>query len=374
MTKNADIVRVELAGRGYDVVIGDGLLADCGERIRAVLRRPRAIVVTDAHVGPLYADRVMGALAAAGVAADLITVPAGEASKDFATLERICSAALDRKLERGDGVVALGGGVIGDLAGFAAAVLLRGVDYIQAPTTLLAQVDSAVGGKTGIDVPQGKNLIGAFHQPKLVIADIGALDSLPDRELRAGYAEVAKYGLLGDADFFAELERDAPALVGGDGALRRWAVRRSVEAKAAIVVEDEREAGRRALLNLGHTFAHAFEAYCGYDGRLAHGEAVAAGMATAFRLSEIEVGCPAEHSARVRRHLRRVGLPVSPAETAAADAPIDALIDLMAADKKVQDGAPRFILAEAIGAALPPRPVERAAVRAALSAAFAQGD
>jgi len=271
-------------------------------------------------------------------------------------------------------VGAWGGGVVGDRAGFAAAVLLRGVDYIQLPTSLLAQVDSAVGGKTGIDTPEGKNLVGAFHQPKAVLADIGALDSLPERELRAGYAEIVKYGLLGDRDFYDALERDASALIAGDRALRQWAVKKSVEAKAAIVAEDEREAGRRALLNLGHTFAHAFEAYCGYDGRLAHGEAVAAGMAVAFRLSETEVGCPPDETRRVRAHLRSIGLPSSPAQTAAADAPLDALIDLMAADKKAQDGAPRFILAERIGAALTPRPVERRAVRAALEAAFADGD
>lgn len=370
----SDVVAVDLGGRSYDVVIGADLLAQAGAALAPHLRRRRAILVTDDQVGPLYAETVAASLAAAGVTADVVTIPAGERSKSFAELQRVCSAALALRLERGDAVIALGGGVVGDLAGFAAAVLLRGVDYIQLPTSLLAQVDSAVGGKTGIDTPEGKNLVGAFHQPKCVLADVAALDSLPAREIRAGYAEVVKYGLLGDRAFFEDLERDAPALIAGDRGLRQWAVKTSVEAKAAIVAEDEREAGRRALLNLGHTFAHAFEAYCGYDGRLAHGEAVAAGMAVAFRLSETEAGCPPEDAARLRAHLRAVGLPASPAETAVAGAPLDALIDLMAADKKAQDGAPRFILAKRIGAALTPRPVERAAVRAALDAAFAQGD
>lgn len=366
-------VPVALNARGYDVLVGDGLLASEAAGMAAALRRPRAIVVSDERVSALYADAVLGPLAEAGVATDLIAIPPGEASKSFAMLERVCEHALAAGIERRDAVIALGGGVVGDLAGFAAASLLRGVDFIQIPTSLLAQVDSSVGGKTGIDTGQGKNLVGAFHQPRLVLADIATLDTLAPREMRAGYAEVVKYGLLGDAAFFAALEARGPALLAGDREARVWAVAECVAAKARIVVEDEREAGRRALLNLGHTFGHALEAAIGYDGRLLHGEAVAVGMAIAFHLSTTECGCPEADARRVRAHLREAGLPVSPSETAAAAMEIDALIDLMGADKKAQDGAPRFVLAERIGAATPPRPVERAAVRRAMADAFAWG-
>lgn len=366
-------IPVALGDRSYDVLVGSGVMTGEAAAVKAALGRSRVVVMSDETVAALYAERVIAMFRDLGARAELLTVPAGEASKSFAMLDRLCQQALGLGLERRDMVVALGGGVVGDLAGFAAAILLRGIAFIQIPTTLLAQVDSSVGGKTGIDTPQGKNLVGAFHQPRLVLADVDALDTLDPREVRAGYAEVAKYGLLGDVGFFEDLEIRAPSLLAGDAETRIWAVAACVAAKAAIVAEDEKEAGRRALLNLGHTFGHALEAYAGFDGGLLHGEAVSVGMAIAFHLSIAECGCPPEDALRVRRHLRASGLPVSPAETAAANASPDALLDLMATDKKAQDGAPRFVLADKIGHATAPRPVARDAAKAAIAAAFSWG-
>jgi len=277
-----DMVRVDLAGRGYDIRIGPGLLARAGAHIGPLLARPFTVIVTDETVAGLHLERLKAGLAAAGIDAETIVLPPGEATKSMAELTRLLERLLALKVERDDLIVALGGGVIGDLAGFAAAVLRRGVGLIQAPTTLLAQVDSSVGGKTGVNSAAGKNLIGAFHQPRLVLADTEVLETLPPRDFLAGYAEVVKYGLLGDAGFFAWLEKNGPAMLAGDEAARIYAVRRCCEMKAAIVARDEFERGERALLNLGHTFGHALEAATGYSARLLHGEGVAIGLALAF--------------------------------------------------------------------------------------------
>ncbi|HEY4820718.1 MAG TPA: 3-dehydroquinate synthase, partial [Xanthobacteraceae bacterium] len=278
-------VPVALGARAYDIVIGRGLLGSLGRRLQALKPGAKAAIVTDANVEKLLLAATQSGLAAADVPATHISVPPGEGSKSFAMFERVCEALIAAKLERGDVVVALGGGVVGDLAGFCAAAVRRGLDYVQVPTTLLAQVDSSVGGKTAINSRHGKNLIGAFHQPILVIADTALLDSLPPREFRAGYAEVAKYGLLGDAGFFAWLEANADDVFAGAGAAREHAIATSCRMKAEIVARDERETGDRALLNLGHTFGHAFEAAAGFSGRLLHGEAVALGTALAFDFS-----------------------------------------------------------------------------------------
>ena len=342
-------VRVDLAERGYDVVIGPGLLPQAGRRIRPLLHRMQVAVVTDETVSALHYDTLEAALAVEGIVARHLALPAGEATKGWAGLTRATEWLLDARLERGDVVVALGGGVIGDLVGFAAAIALRGVRFVQIPTTLLAQVDSSVGGKTGINTPQGKNLVGAFHQPALVLADTALLDTLPERDFLAGYGEVAKYGLLGDARFFEWLELNGPAVKAGDMTARIHAVTRSVEMKAAIVQRDETEAGERALLNLGHTFAHALEAATGYSSRLLHGEAVAIGCALAFDLSARLGLCPQEEPGRVRAHLSAMGMKVGLGDIGGDLPGPHALLDLMAQDKKVQDGKLRFVLARRIG-------------------------
>lgn len=346
-----ETVHVPLEGREYDVRIGPGLLADAGAQIAPLLKRPRVAIVTDENVGALHLASLTGALEAAGITSSALTLPAGEATKSWPHFTRTVEWLLEEKVERRDIVIALGGGVIGDLVGFAAAVLRRGVRFVQIPTSLLAQVDSSVGGKTGINAPQGKNLIGAFHQPSLVLADTGVLGTLTVRDFLAGYGEVVKYGLLGDAAFFDWLEANGPALSAGDEAARIRAVRRSVEMKAEIVVRDETEQGDRALLNLGHTFCHALEAATGFSDRLLHGEGVAVGCALAFELSARLGLCSQEDPSRVRAHLKAMGM-----KTDLADIPGDlpgteALIALMGQDKKVVDGKLRFILARGIGAA-----------------------
>lgn len=345
-------VGVDLGGRSYDILIGAGLIARTGAELSARLKTRRAVIVTDATVADLYLSATQDSLAGAGIETHSVVVRPGEASKDFATLERLTEDILKHGLERRDLLVALGGGVVGDLAGFAAAVLLRGVDFVQIPTTLLAQVDSSVGGKTAINSAAGKNLIGAFHQPRLVLADTDSLSTLPRRELLAGYAEVVKYGLLGDADFFTWLEANGPALLDGDHALLAHAIRTCCDAKARIVAADEREAGQRALLNLGHTFGHALEAEAGYGDALLHGEAVAVGMVMAFDLSARLGLCPAGDATRVRRHLSAVGLPTSLDETPLRGAAPARLIDHMWRDKKVSSGKMTFILARGIGQAM----------------------
>jgi 3-dehydroquinate synthase len=341
-------VHVPLGDRAYDVRIGAGLIDRAGFEIGPLLRRPRVAIVTDETVAGLHLERLRTALAAEGISSEALVLPAGEATKSWPHLTRTVEWLLEQKIERRDIVLAFGGGVIGDLVGFAAAILRRGVRFVQLPTTLLAQVDSSVGGKTGINSPHGKNLIGAFHQPSLVLADITVLDTLAPRDFLAGYGEVVKYGLLGDADFFEWLEVNGPALR-DDLALRQHAVAHSVAMKAAIVERDETEQGERALLNLGHTFGHALESATGYSARLLHGEGVAIGCALAFDLSARMGLCSQEAPVRVTSHLRAMGMPSRLADIP-GELPDDAaLIALMGQDKKVVDGKLRFILARDIG-------------------------
>ena len=346
-------VPVTLAAGSYDVVIGDGLLARAGALLAAALPQKRAVVVTDASVAPLHLQALLDGLAATAIEARPIVVAAGEASKTLDTYARMVDGLLAAGVERRTAVIALGGGVVGDLAGFAAATTLRGLPFVQAPTTLLAQVDSSVGGKTGVNAARGKNLVGAFHQPRMVLADTGTLATLPVRELRAGYAEIAKAGLIGDAAFFVWCERHGTGVVGGDAELQAEAIRRACAFKAAVVGDDEREEkpdDGRALLNLGHTFAHALEAEYGYGGGLLHGEAVAVGLGLAFRLS-VRLGlCPAADAARVVEHVARAGLP---AELRTLNRRFSAatLAGHMRRDKKMQDGRLKFVLVRGIGAA-----------------------
>jgi len=359
-------VRVPLGDRAYDILVGRGLLDRAGEAV-APLRARAAAVVTDETVGRLHGERLLESLRRHGLRAGMIAVPPGEASKSWSALARVCDAVLDQRIERGDLVVALGGGVVGDLAGFAAAVTRRGVRFVQAPTTLLAQVDSSVGGKTGINSVHGKNLVGAFHQPSLVIADTALLDTLPPREARAGYAEVAKYGLIDDEAFFAWCEANWRGVLEG-GPERDQAVAQSCRAKAAVVVRDEREDGDRALLNLGHTFAHALERVTAYDSaRLVHGEAVAIGLALAFRFSAAQGLCPEGDARRVEAHLGEVGLPTRFQDVPGGCGSVDALLDAMAQDKKVKDGALTFILARGIGRSFVARGVPADAARTFLA-------
>jgi 3-dehydroquinate synthase len=362
-----EIVTVALPGRPYEVVVGEALLGALGRHVKAVSRARRVGIVTDAHVGPLYLRQAEESLAANGLQPCTVTLEAGERTKSFAGLEALLDRLLDAQIERSDLIVALGGGVIGDLTGLAASLLRRGVAFIQIPTTLLAQVDSSVGGKTGIDTRQGKNLVGSFHQPARVLADIGTLKTLPLRELRAGYAEIVKYGLIGDPAFFAWCETNGLSLLAGDAARRRHAVVTSVRAKAAIVVEDERETGRRALLNLGHTFGHALETAAGYDDALLHGEAIAIGMVLAFRLSA-ELGlAPPDDGERIARHFRAVGLPTQIQDVPGRRFTADGLIGPMMQDKKKTEGKLALILARGIGQAFVTAEVEPAAVKAFLA-------
>ena len=350
--------------------MGSGLLARAGAELAPVLRRPDAIIVTDANLaGTPHLEVLERSLDAAGIARRCVVLPSGEATKSMAQLGDLLERLLDLGIDRTITIVAFGGGVIGDLAGFAAAILLRGLDCVQVPTTLLAQVDSAVGGKTGINTRHGKNLVGAFHQPRLVLADTAVLASLPPRELRAGYAEVVKYGLIDRPDFFAWLEAHGGDVIAGDAAAQQHAVRESCRAKAAVVVADEREGGVRALLNLGHTFAHGLEAACGYGGGLLHGEAVAVGMVLAFDLS-VRLGlCPAVDADRVRAHLAAVGLPVTLGGIKATGFDLDALLSAMGHDKKAQAGRPRFVLTRGIGRAFAGAEVAPAEFAAVLAAA-----
>ncbi|MCB1340230.1 MAG: 3-dehydroquinate synthase [Pseudooceanicola sp.] len=344
-------VHVDLGARSYDVRIGPGLIARAGAEIAPLLPRPRVAVLTDATVAGLHLDTLRDGLAAEGIAMEALALPPGEGTKNWTHLQRATEWLLEQKVERRDVVIALGGGVIGDLAGFAAAILRRGVRFVQLPTSLLAQVDSSVGGKTGINAAQGKNLVGAFHQPSLVLADTSVLDTLPPRDFLAGYGEVVKYGLLGDAAFFDWLEGNAPALASGDPQARLHAVTRSVQMKAEIVARDETEQGDRALLNLGHTFAHALEAATDYGGRLLHGEAVAIGCALAFDLSSRLGLCSQESPVRLRAHLAAMGMSRDLSDIPGDLPAAEALLALMGQDKKVVDGKLRFILARAIGQA-----------------------
>lgn len=344
-------VTIALGQRSYDVLIGPQLLNAAGRLIASHLGKGKCGIVTDENVARHHLATLEASLRAEGRLAGTIVLPPGEATKSFSQLAPLSERLLEMGLERGDLVVAFGGGVIGDLAGFAAAILRRGVRFVQIPTTLLAQVDSSVGGKTGINTPQGKNLIGAFHQPSLVIADTDTLRTLPPREMRAGYAEVAKYGLLGDRVFFEWLEGNAQKAFQGDLEALTHAIETSVKAKAAIVSRDELETGDRALLNLGHTFGHALEAFTGYSERLLHGEGVAIGMALAFRFSEREGLVSAGVAERVTTHLAAVGLPTRIADIPGPRPTADELVRLMGQDKKVRDGALTFILVRGIGEA-----------------------
>ena len=362
-----DHVRIELGERSYDVVVGKDLIANAGGLISEKIGRTKVFIISDENVAAVHMDTLKQSLADDAGVRGMTILPAGESTKCFASVEQTCADVLSSGLERGDCVIALGGGVIGDLAGFTAAIVRRGVRYIQIPTSLLAQVDSSVGGKTGINTQHGKNLIGSFHQPHLVLADIGALATLPDREMRAGYAEVVKYGLLGDRDFYEWLDDNANRVLARESDALKKAVRRSVEMKAEIVARDETEQGDRALLNLGHTFGHALEAWTGYSSRLLHGEGVAVGMSLAARFSE-ELGyCPPQTAAQVTAHLKKCGLPTRiqdiEAETPAS---ADHFMDLMAQDKKVKDGQLTFILMRQIGEAFITRDVEHSRAHAFL--------
>jgi len=360
-------VRVDLGDRSYDVLIASGLLADTGALIKARLGNVKCGIVTDENVARHHLSALEQSLKAEGLFAGSIVMKPGEATKSFRDLATLSERLLELGLERGDLVVPLGGGVIGDLAGFAAGILRRGIRFVQIPTSLLAQVDSSVGGKTGINTPQGKNLIGVFHQPNLVIADTAVLTTLPPRQMRAGYAEVAKYGLLGDAKFFAWLEANWQGVFGNHGPALTKAIETSVAAKAAIVARDETETGDRALLNLGHTFGHAFEAWTGYSDKLLHGEAIAIGMCLAFRLSEDLKLCPHGRAERVAAHFKAVGLPTTIRDIPMAKANADELLRLMGQDKKVRGGKLAFILARDIGEAFVSREVSPETVKAFLT-------
>jgi len=352
MTNLAQIVNVDLGDRSYPIVIGSGLLSKVGEQIKDVLGTGlRVLIVTDSNVEPLYLNQLQDSLGKAGYNVASQPVPAGEASKSIEQIASIWSAAVDARLDRKSVIVALGGGVVGDLAGFAAASYLRGVKFVQVPTSLLAMVDSSVGGKTGINLPQGKNLVGAFHQPSMVIADLNLLSTLSEREFSSGMAEVIKYGVIHDADLFAKLEQNVSELRQLDPESLAFVVKRSCEIKADVVRQDEREGGVRAWLNFGHTLGHAIENTCGYGVHL-HGEAIAAGMVYAARLSEVQKGFPPDQTQRLIDLFTAFDLP-----TTFTDGKWSELLEVMTADKKAENAVPRFVLADRIGKALLPEEV-----------------
>ncbi|PWL19600.1 3-dehydroquinate synthase [Falsochrobactrum shanghaiense] len=355
-------VPVSLGERSYDILIGKGLVDRAGEEVARRLAGIRVAIVTDENVAKAHLERLSASFERAGIQSTPIIVAPGEKSKSFATLEAVTNAVLAARLERGDAVVALGGGVIGDLSGFVAGIVRRGMNFVQMPTSLLAQVDSSVGGKTGINTTHGKNLVGVFNQPQLVLADTEVLDTLSAREFRAGYAEVAKYGLIDQPDFFAWLEQNWQQVFAG-GAERTQAIAQSCRAKAAVVARDEREVGDRTLLNLGHTFGHALEGATGYDSsRLVHGEGVAIGMALAHRFSVKMNLCGIEAAERVEAHLKAVGLPTTLADVPGGLPPADKLMEYIAQDKKVARGALTFILTHGIGQSFIAKDVPPAAV------------
>ncbi len=366
-------VAVDLGPRAYRILIGPGLIESAGAHVAALAPGARCAIVTDATVAKLHLEPLLRSLEAAGLATSVVVCPPGEGTKSYAEFARVSDALIEARVERRDLVVALGGGVIGDLAGFCAATLRRGVRFVQIPTTLLAQVDSSVGGKTAINSPLGKNLVGAFHQPSLVLADTGVLDTLSAREFRAGYAEVVKYGLIGDRDFFAWLERDWRAVFAG-GSARLEAIATSCAAKARVVAADETERGERALLNLGHTFGHALERLAHYDGEmLVHGEGVAIGIASAFRLSRDLGLCAADDVRRVESHLASVGLPSRISAVRGLNADAAAILDAMRQDKKVECGRLTFILARGIGASFIAKDVSETQTLAFLERELASG-
>jgi len=360
------IVKVDLpaSDRGYDIVVGESILSEAGSMIHLRLGLRRCVVVTDSNVADIYLKRLEAILAASGLSLlPSIIVPAGEASKGMDSLQTMLNQLFERGADRQTVVIALGGGMIGDLAGLAASLFMRGLDLVQIPTSLLAQVDSSVGGKTGVNSSYGKNTIGTFYQPRLVLSDASTLDSLPVRQMRAGYAEVLKYGIICDAGFFEWCRKHGETLLRGDREAQIYAVSKSCEHKARIVAMDERETGDRALLNFGHTFAHAFETATGYGNRLLHGEAVAIGMLLAMRLSAGLGICPPDDAALVEGHLRETGLPVSPP---AFDYDIDMLMELMGHDKKTKNGKFTFVLARGIGHAFVSREINPSPVRSLL--------
>jgi len=363
----SQVIRVGLGERGYDIHVGHGLLGQAGALLKPLARGP-VPVVTDATVGEIHLARFLDVCGKSDIDARPVVMPPGEGSKSFPGLEKLSGSLLDSGVDRGGLIVALGGGVIGDLTGFAAGILKRGVAFAQIPTTLLAQVDSSVGGKTAINASQGKNLIGLFHQPRIVIADTALLATLPRRELVAGYAEVVKYGALGDADFFEWLEANGVKALAGDSDALIHAVAHSCRMKAAIVARDERETGERALLNLGHTFGHALEAATGFSDQLIHGEGVAIGMALAFQLS-VRLGlAPGQDAERFVRHLKAAGLPSAISDIPGPRPAPDALIAAMGHDKKVKDGKLTFILLKGLGRSFVTSDVPLGAVRDVLSA------
>ncbi|MFA7416795.1 MAG: 3-dehydroquinate synthase [Rhizobium sp.] len=343
------LVHVPLGARSYDILIGKGLIGRAGGEISTRIKGRKAAIITDENVGPLYLDALMDSLQTDGIEAVSLSLPAGEKTKSFEHLMKVCDVLLEARIERNDAVIALGGGVIGDLAGFAAGIVRRGVRFVQVPTSLLSQVDSSVGGKTGINARQGKNLIGVFNQPDLVLADTDVLNTLSEREFRAGYAEVVKYGLIDKPEFFEWLESNWRDVFSG-GEARIEAIAASCQAKADVVADDEREHGRRALLNLGHTFGHALEAATQYDSsRLVHGEGVAIGMVLAHQFSaRLNLASP-DDAARVRAHLKAVGLPTAMSDIEGELPPTDILMDAIAQDKKVKGGKLTFILTRGIG-------------------------
>ena len=366
-----ETVHVPLGGRAYDIRIGAGLLSRAGAEIAPLLRRPRIAIVTERNVAARHLGTLESALRTEGIAPAVLTLDPGEGSKSWAALQQTVEWLIAERIARDDLVVAFGGGVIGDLAGFAAAILRRGVRFVQIPTSLLAQVDSSVGGKTGINSPNGKNLVGSFHQPSLVLADIDVLGTLTARDFLAGYGEVVKYGGLGSLDFFEWLEAHGPALAAGDSALRQEAVRRSVQMKADIVARDETEQGDRALLNLGHTFGHALEAATGYSDRLLHGEGVAIGCALAYETSARLGLMSQEAPSRLRAHLAAMGMKRNLADIPGDLPGVDGLIALMGQDKKVEAGRIRFILARGIGEAFVADGVDLDVVRGVLAEGLA---
>ncbi|MGL4811255.1 MAG: 3-dehydroquinate synthase [Beijerinckiaceae bacterium] len=370
-TEAVQTIDVAFGARSYPIHIGRGVLAQCGAHLARLAPGGRIAIVTDAHVEGILRADVSASLTAAGLAAHWCVVPPGEATKSYGHFATVCDAILAARVERGDLVVALGGGVVGDLTGFAAASVRRGVRFVQIPTSLLAQVDSSVGGKTGINSPHGKNLVGAFHQPSLVLCDTGVLDTLPKREFLAGYAEVVKYGLIDRPEFFDWLEVHAREIFSG-GPAREQAVAVSCRAKAAIVARDETEQGDRALLNLGHTFAHAFERLVNYDtARLVHGEAVSIGLALAFRFSKMLGHAGGQDVTRLERHLQSLGMPQRIQDIPGQNFSTDAMIDAMMQDKKVSRGTLTFILAHGIGRCFIAKGMPIEQVRAFLTAELA---
>jgi 3-dehydroquinate synthase len=365
-TAEQQSIQVDLAERSYDIVIGDDVLASIGGRLAQMFPGARAIIITDTNVDALHGEAVRDSLSASGIDHATVVVAAGEKSKSFATLETVVDEVLAAGMERGDVLLAFGGGVVGDLAGFAAGIVRRGMNFVQLPTSLLAQVDSSVGGKTGINTGRGKNLVGQFNQPSLVLADTAVLNTLSDREMRAGYAEVAKYGLIDRPDFFEWLENNHAAVFAG-GAARAHAVAVSCQAKADVVKADELEMGSRALLNLGHTFGHALEASVGYDSdRLVHGEGVAIGMVLAHEFSARMNQCGPEAAERVAAHLKAVGLPTTMAQIPGPALELEPLMAAIAQDKKVQRGALTFILTRGIGESFVAKDVPPSEVKAFL--------